>query len=83
MGAILLALLKKKAAGEVLGLLVSKTAGGATTAAVAGLWAVLPRALEKDPEAIGQVALILFGWLMALIGRLKAKPAAPKKAKRK
>ncbi len=84
MGAIIVSLLKQKAAGQVLGLLVSKTAGGATLVGFTALWAVLPRALESDPEAVGQVVLIMLGWLGALYGRWKAKPAAleqPKKRK--
>lgn len=79
MAAIIAALLKKKAAGTILGLLASKTQYGASAGALGGLWAVLPRAFEKDPEAIGQVCLIIFGWAVALYGRLKAKPDAPKK----
>lgn len=72
MTAIILSLLQKKAAGQVLGLLASKTQWGASTGALGGLWAVLPRALEKDPEAIGQVVMIVAGWLGALYGRWKA-----------
>ena len=74
MAAIISVLLKKKAAGAILGLLVSKTQYGASAGALGGLWAVLPRAFEGDPEAIGQVCLIVFGWGVALYGRLKAKP---------
>ncbi len=70
---IIAALLQKKAAGELLGLLASKTQWGASTVGVTALFAVLPQALEKDPTAIGQVVLIIGGWLMALMGRLKAK----------
>ena len=83
MDALIVSLLKQKAAGEVFGLLVSKTQYGATMAALGGLWAVLPRAIEKDPEAIGQAALIIFGWLGVMYGRLKARLAAPAKSKKK
>ena len=72
MTAIILALLKQKAAGKVLGLLASKTQWGASTGALGGLWAVLPSALEGKPDAVGQVAMIVLGWLGALYGRWKA-----------
>lgn len=83
MGALIVSLLKQKEAGRIFGLLVSKTAFGTTGVALTALWAVLPRALEKDPEAVGQVALIVAGWLGALYGRLKAKLARPEKSKKK
>lgn len=72
MSAILWSLVEKKAAGELLGLLVSKTQWGASTATVTALWTVLPQALQGDAEAIGQTVLIIGGWLMALYGRVKA-----------
>jgi len=81
-----MSLLAHKEAGKLLGLLVSKTQYGATTTAVGGLWAVLPRAIEGDPEAVGQVTLIVIGWLGVMSGRLKAKlakPEAPAKGKGK
>ena len=83
MGAILISLLKQKAAGKFTGLLVSKTGWGVSFAAAGGLWAVLPRALEGDPEAVGQVTLIVLGWLGTLYGRLKAKFASAATAKKK
>ena len=83
MAAIISALLKKKAAGAALGLLASKTQFGASAGALGGLWAVLPRAFEGDPEAIGQVFMIVVGWAVALYGRLKAKPDVPKKGSKK
>ncbi len=82
MGAILASLLKQKATGQIMGLLVSKTQLGATLGGGAALWAVLPRALESDPEAVGQVVLIMLGWLGALYGRWKAKPAPLEKKKK-
>ena len=72
MGTIIAGLVAQKAAGQVMGLIASKTQWGATTAAGAGIWAILPRVIDKDPEAIGQLVLILFGWLTALYGRWKA-----------
>ena len=60
-----ISLLKQKEAGRIFGLLVSKTAFGTTGVALTALWAVLPRALEKDPEAVGQVALIVAGWVVS------------------
>ena len=68
-------LLEKKAAGHVLGLLVSKTQLGISAASVTGLVAVLPQAMSGDPTAIGQVVLIVLGWIGALYGRLMAKKA--------
>lgn len=70
---IVTALVKKKIAGEVVGLLASKTQWGASSVAAGGIWASLPGALNKDPEAIGQIALIVLGWLATLWGRLTAK----------
>ena len=75
--AILTTLLKQKAAGQFIGLLASKTQYGATVGGLTGLWALLPRLMEKDPEAIGLATLIVFSWLGALYGRWKAK-AEPK-----
>lgn len=72
MTAIILALLKQKAAGKVLGLLVSKTQLGASAGATGGLMAALPGALAGEPAAIGAVVLIIGGWLGALYGRWKA-----------
>ena len=72
MSAIIIALLKQKALGSIVGLLASKTQYGASAATVTGLWAILPRALEGNPDAIGQIVLIVGGWLLALYGRLRA-----------
>ena len=66
-------LVQKKVAGELVGLLASKTQWGASSVAMGGLWAALPGALAGEPEAVGQVVLIVFGWLGALWGRLKAR----------
>jgi len=79
MGTIIASLVAKKAAGHVLGLLVSKTQIGASTGAAGGLIAALPDALNGDPSAIGAVVLIIFGWLGALYGRWRAKPAPSKR----
>lgn len=73
MGAIIAGLIKQKVAGKIMGLLASKTQWGASSVAGASIWASLPKALEGDPEAIGIVAITVFGWLYALYGRLKAK----------
>jgi len=73
MGAIIAGLIKQKIAGKLAGLLVSKTQWGASSIAGASIWQSLPKALEGDPEAIGIVAITVFGWLTALWGRLKAK----------
>lgn len=83
MGSLIVTLLKQKAAGKLVGLLASKTQYGATATALGGLMAVLPRALENDPEAVGQAALIIFGWLTVMYGRLKAKLEAPAKGRKK
>ncbi len=72
MSAIIMALLKQKAMGSIVGLLASKTQYGASAATVTGLWAVLPRALAGEPEAVGQAVLMVGGWLVALYGRLRA-----------
>lgn len=72
MSAIIMALLKQKAMGSIVGLLASKTQYGASAATVTGLWAILPRALEGNPDAIGQAVIIVVGWLVALYGRLRA-----------
>jgi len=75
MGTIIASLIAKKAAGHVIGLLASKTQIGATTGAAGGLIVALPGALNGDPNAIGAVVLIVIGWLGALYGRWRAKPA--------
>ncbi len=71
---IFAALVAKKAEGAIVGLLSSKTMAGVTAGAGATIWAILPRVLEKDPEAIGQLVLMVIGYILAAIGRLKAKP---------
>ena len=73
MGAIILGLLKQKAAGKLAGMIVSKTMGAATAGSVAGIVAALPAALEGDETAIGAIVVIVFGWFGTLVGRLKAK----------
>ena len=65
-------LLKQKAAGSITGLLASKTQYGASAIAGSALWAVVPRALDGDAEAVGQVVLALVGWAVAIWGRLRA-----------
>ncbi len=72
MGTIITELIAKKVAGEAIGLLASKTQWGATSITGAALWAAVPRALNGDPEAVGQVVLAVVGWLLALYGRWKA-----------
>ena len=72
MGAIITALLNAKEAGQVVGLLASKTAGGVTLAGLAGLWPLLPGVLAKDPTAIGNAVVIVAGWIIALYGRIVA-----------
>ena len=66
------ALLKAKAAGEMVGLLVSKTVAGATVASVAGIIPFITPALQGDPAAIGNLVIIIGGWLFALYGRWRA-----------
>ena len=81
MGSLIASLVAKKAAGEIVGLLASKTQMGASAGALGGLWAVMPGVLAKEPNAIGQAALIVFGWLGALYGRWKVQPAKTGKKK--
>ena len=66
------ALLEAKAAGKIAGLLVSKTVAGATVASVAGIIPFITPALQGDPAAIGNLVLIIGGWLFALYGRWRA-----------
>jgi hypothetical protein len=75
MGAIVslaTALLEQKAAGSVVGLLASKTVGAATVSGLAGLWSLIPGIAAKDPQAIGNAALIIAGWIGTLYGRWRA-----------
>ena len=81
MASLIASLVAKKAAGEVVGLLASKTQMGASAGALGGLWAVLPGVLVGEPDAIGQLALIVIGWIGALYGRWKAQPAKTSKKK--
>ncbi len=73
MDALIAGLVKHKLEGKVVGLLASKTQWGATSIAGASIWTSLPGALEGDPEAVGVVVITVFGWLVALYGRLKAR----------
>ena len=73
---IIESLLAAKFAGKVSGLLVSKTQLGASLGSSAGLYALLPGILEKDPEAIGTAVVIVIGWLVAMWGRLRANKGA-------
>ena len=73
MTAFIASLIKKKIAGKFAGLLVSKTQWGASAIAGASIWASLPAALNGDAEAVGIVTITVFGWLMVLYGRLKAR----------
>ena len=73
MTAFIASLIKQKIAGKLAGLLVSKTQWGASAIAGASIWASLPLALAGNAEAVGIVTITVFGWLMALYGRLKAR----------
>ena len=72
MGAIITSLLAKKAAGHIAGMLVSKAQWGATGIAGSGLWTILPKVLEGDNEAIGQLVMLIGSYLLALYGRWRA-----------
>lgn len=73
MGAIILGLLKQKAAGKIIGMLVSKTVGAATVGTGAGIAALIGPALAGDNAAIGAIVVIVLGWIGTLVGRLKVK----------
>ncbi len=72
MGSLIASLIAKKAAGHVLGLFASKTQWGATGIAGSALWTILPRVLEGDNEAIGQLVMLIGSYLLALYGRMRA-----------
>lgn len=74
MGTFIATLLAKKAAGHIMGLLASKTAGSATVGTGAGIAALIGPALGGDNAAIGAIVVMILGWLGTLIGRLFAKP---------
>ena len=72
MGGIIAKLVAQKIAGKALGLVVSKTAWGASGISGAALWAAVPKALEGDAEAIGQIVMAAGGWVLTLYGRWRA-----------
>lgn len=79
-GTIVSTLLKTPGAVAVLGAVkkdgvrrLSKTKVGANVAMAGGIWSVLPelisQAVAGDSTAIGQIVLLVGGWLVALWGR--------------
>lgn len=51
------------------GMRISKTKVAANIGGLGGIWALIPRVLEKDPEAIGNLILIIVAWGFTLWGR--------------
>ena len=72
MGAFITTLLAKKAAGHLVGMVLSKTMVGATGLAGGAIWQEIPGALAGDAEAVGKITLYVLGWLFTLYGRVKA-----------
>lgn len=66
----------KNARGEIKkktkGLLTSATTQAATVGSAAGLYELVPKALDADAQAIGLVVLIVVAWLRTWYGRWRA-----------